>query len=78
MTYTAKIRLSADPAARPRPLPGEEPAGDAQTAGELRSNDGNAPAGGGRPAAPREIGGRQGPDPTRYGDWELRGRCIDF
>ena len=29
-------------------------------------------------APPREIGGRQGPDPTRYGDWELRGRCIDF
>lgn len=27
---------------------------------------------------PREIGGRQGPDPTRFGDWELRGRCIDF
>jgi len=26
----------------------------------------------------REIGGREGPDPTRYGDWELRGRCIDF
>ena len=26
----------------------------------------------------QEIGGRQGPDPTRYGDWELRGRCIDF
>lgn len=29
-------------------------------------------------AAPLEIGGRAGPDPTRYGDWELRGRCIDF
>ena len=29
-------------------------------------------------ARPREIGGREGPDPTRYGDWELRGRCIDF
>jgi hypothetical protein len=27
---------------------------------------------------PREIGGRQGPDPTRYGDWEKNGRCIDF
>lgn len=27
---------------------------------------------------PRELGGRTGPDPTRYGDWELRGRCIDF
>ncbi|MEO8670535.1 MAG: succinate dehydrogenase assembly factor 4 [Tahibacter sp.] len=26
----------------------------------------------------REIGGRQGPDPTRYGDWEKNGRCIDF
>jgi shikimate dehydrogenase len=25
-----------------------------------------------------EVGGRLGPDPTRYGDWELRGRCIDF
>ena len=27
---------------------------------------------------PVEIGGRKGPDPTRYGDWELNGRCIDF
>ena len=28
--------------------------------------------------APVEIGGRKGPDPTRYGDWEKNGRCIDF
>lgn len=27
---------------------------------------------------PKEIGGRDGPDPTRYGDWEKAGRCIDF
>ncbi len=27
---------------------------------------------------PAEIGGRDGPDPTRYGDWEKAGRCIDF
>ncbi|WP_236621764.1 DUF1674 domain-containing protein [Luteimonas huabeiensis] len=27
---------------------------------------------------PEEIGGRDGPDPTRYGDWEKNGRCIDF
>lgn len=27
---------------------------------------------------PREVGGRAGPDPTRYGDWEKNGRCIDF
>ena len=26
----------------------------------------------------REIGGPQGPEPTRYGDWERKGRCIDF
>jgi hypothetical protein len=25
-----------------------------------------------------EYGGRNGPDPTRYGDWEKNGRCIDF
>jgi len=28
--------------------------------------------------APVEIGGRDGLDPTRYGDWEKNGRCIDF
>lgn len=26
----------------------------------------------------KEIGGRGGADPTRYGDWEKNGRCIDF
>jgi hypothetical protein len=31
-----------------------------------------------RPAPPKEIGGRDGPDPVRYGDWEKNGRCIDF
>ncbi|MCY4311604.1 MAG: DUF1674 domain-containing protein [Rhodospirillaceae bacterium] len=25
-----------------------------------------------------EIGGREGPEPTRYGDWEVGGRCTDF
>lgn len=29
-------------------------------------------------ARPRELGGPAGPDPTRYGDWERKGRCIDF
>jgi hypothetical protein len=27
---------------------------------------------------PKEIGGRDGPEPTRFGDWEKAGRCIDF
>ncbi|MBV8782830.1 MAG: DUF1674 domain-containing protein [Gammaproteobacteria bacterium] len=30
------------------------------------------------PAPPREIGGPSGPEPTRFGDWEKHGRCIDF
>uniref|UniRef100_T1GBE6 Succinate dehydrogenase assembly factor 4, mitochondrial n=1 Tax=Megaselia scalaris TaxID=36166 RepID=T1GBE6_MEGSC len=25
-----------------------------------------------------EVGGPTGPEPTRYGDWERRGRCSDF
>lgn len=25
-----------------------------------------------------EIGGLKGLDPTRFGDWEKNGRCIDF
>ena len=29
-------------------------------------------------AGGKEIGGRDGPDPTRFGDWEKNGRCIDF
>ncbi|MFZ1772435.1 MAG: DUF1674 domain-containing protein [Rhizobiaceae bacterium] len=27
---------------------------------------------------PREIGGRGGPDPVRFGDWEIKGRATDF
>ncbi|HEU0070781.1 MAG TPA: DUF1674 domain-containing protein [Alphaproteobacteria bacterium] len=33
------------------------------------------------PAAPSrkpEIGGPKGPEPTRFGDWESNGRCVDF
>ena len=27
---------------------------------------------------PAEIGGPKGPEPTRFGDWERQGRCVDF
>lgn len=30
------------------------------------------------PERPKEYGGPKGPEPTRYGDWEKAGRCIDF
>jgi hypothetical protein len=29
-------------------------------------------------ARPAEIGGRDGPDPIRYGDWEVKGIASDF
>lgn len=42
---------------------------------EEPSADDNAPE---EKSRPKEIGGRGGLDPTRYGDWEKSGRCIDF
>lgn len=29
-------------------------------------------------AMPKEIGGPTGPEPTRYNDWERKGRVSDF
>ncbi|MGH8282811.1 MAG: DUF1674 domain-containing protein [Gammaproteobacteria bacterium] len=40
--------------------------------------DKNSESGSKQPAKPEEIGGPKGPDPTRYGDWEKGGHCIDF
>jgi len=27
---------------------------------------------------PKELGGRDGPEPVRYGDWERKGIAVDF
>ncbi len=51
------------------PQPGVAVADEAPVAG------GKAPP---APQSPREIGGPAGPEPTRFGDWERKGRCIDF
>ena len=40
---------------------------------EAEARRANAPA---RP--PKEFGGRDGPDPVRYGDWEVKGLATDF
>lgn len=46
------------------------------------AGEGVAPDGGentpGEKTKPKEVGGPKGPEPTRYGDWERNGRCIDF
>ncbi len=49
-------------------------ADDPKNEEESRSDD-NPPE---QDAQPKEVGGRGGLDPTRYGDWEKAGRCIDF
>ena len=43
-----------------------------------KSKAGVATAASGDAAQAREVGGRNGPEPTRYGDWENNGRCVDF
>jgi uncharacterized protein DUF1674 len=48
------------------PVPPEEPL------------DNGIPASGVPTKTPQFQDAPEPPDPTRYGDWELRGRCIDF
>ena len=31
-----------------------------------------------KPALPKEVNGRAGPEPTRFGDWENKGIASDF
>jgi len=31
-----------------------------------------------KPDRPTELGGRDGPEPTRFGDWEKKGITSDF
>ena len=54
--------------------PVDDKPGDSQSV-DSRSVD-SGPVDSGR-AAP-EYGGPKGREPTRYGDWEKNGRCIDF
>lgn len=54
--------------------PGENGAATAPSADTAGKN----PVEPSTPAVTTEIGGRGGADPTRYGDWEINGRCVDF
>lgn len=56
-------------------LPGQGSAGATREPEKSPASGSGADAG---PTLPREIGGRPGPEPTRFGDWEKNGRCIDF
>lgn len=59
---------------KPRSSPSPSPAGAGRVkkAGPVKKAKGKS-------APPlQEIGGPKGPEPTRYGDWEQKGRCSDF
>jgi hypothetical protein len=67
VTTHSEVSIRIEPL--PTPEPGENAAGDSLAAPREASS---------RAIGGAEIGGRDGPEPTRFGDWELRGRCIDF
>lgn len=52
------------------PIPAPKPAQNAaDTPSEAKPAD---------PEKKPELGGPKGPEPTRFGDWERDGRCVDF
>jgi len=63
--------LATAPAAATTAASPDLPRSDSSFSSQAASAAGSA-------ARPREIGGRDGPEPTRFGDWEKAGRCIDF
>ena len=68
LPLTAVDAVIQPPADAPTPL---------KSSASLKSSEGTLPVDV-KQARPVEIGGREGPEPTRFGDWEMRGRCIDF
>lgn len=75
MTKTPEKPSTAAPADVAKPTP--DTATPAPDTNDTKAGDTGADDTGAK-TAPREIGGRGGPDPTRYGDWEKAGRCVDF
>jgi len=63
----------APPHPRPEPEPDLPPAAQRALAeAEARRQQADAVT------MPNEIGGRDGPEPVRYGDWEKKGLAVDF
>lgn len=89
---TAKAK--SQPAAAARKPAGKQPgaqdldraarekAAEAQTSKSDRDktagDQGGKPAEANKAGKPKEVGGPEGPEPTRYGDWERGGICYDF
>jgi hypothetical protein len=63
--------VNDDPQAPIQPRPLSEAAKRALAEAEARRAAEKA-------ATPKELGGRGGLDPARYGDWEVKGLACDF
>jgi hypothetical protein len=61
-----------DPAGQPCPLPPAAQRALAEAAARRADRERKVTD------QPKEVGGRDGPDPTRYGDWEINGLAADF
>jgi hypothetical protein len=59
------VELNQEAPEDPKAAPQNKQPAPAEQAGKAR-----------KPAT--EIGGPKGLEPTRFGDWEKKGRCIDF
>lgn len=59
-----------------RPVRAAHPKAPAPTAAEPGKAD--QPGRSGAVGKAKETGGPSGPEPTRYGDWERKGICVDF
>jgi len=68
----------ADTNLRPDSHAGAEGSGAGVAAATIKGTEPSAAGSTSENVAPKEIGGRDGPEPTRFGDWEKAGRCIDF
>lgn len=68
------VAMTDTPTPDHAPLPADQTAPIAPTP-EAAANESGAK---GPTQKPGEIGGPKGPEPTRYGDWEIKGRCSDF
>ncbi len=62
-----------------RPVPSTHPKEPAPATAEPRNFDkADKSKKSGKGAKTEETGGPSGPEPTRYGDWERKGICVDF
>jgi hypothetical protein len=73
---------TARAAKRPAKAPEERPAAPPRSNEDLARAERAAAEAKGAPAPEdikaAELGGPDGPEPTRYGDWERKGICYDF